>query len=182
MTRRRKLKDNELLYQIPLYGLPLANPAVPDYSLTPVKWEHGWAIGVFAVKEPVFVRSPADVAAHLFDTVFRNFMAHDQEELWVLAADTKNYVHHHVLVYKGSLNTTVVRIGEVFKDALRFNAASIIVVHNHPSGAPEPSPEDVRVTEMIIQAGELLSVTVLDHMVIGNGRYVSMKERGLGFK
>ena len=84
--------------------------------------------------------------------------------------------------FADSLNTAVVRIGEVFREAIRANCASIIVVHNHPSGDPTPSPEDVRVTEMLVEAGKLLDIAVLDHIVIGRNRYVSLKERGLGFK
>ena len=69
----------------------------------------------------------------------------------------------------------------MFKDAIRTNASAIIVVHNHPSGDPTPSPDDVAVTRAIVQAGKLLDIDVLDHMVIGQGRWVSLKERGLGF-
>jgi len=69
----------------------------------------------------------------------------------------------------------------LFKDAIRTNASAIIVVHNHPSGDPTPSPDDVAVTRAIVQAGKLLDVDVLDHMVIGQGKWVSLKERGLGF-
>jgi len=75
----------------------------------------------------------------------------------------------------------MVRIGEIFKEPIRLNSASIIVVHNHPSGDPTPSPEDVVVTRQIIEAGQLLDIDVLDHLVIGSGRFVSMRERGLGF-
>ncbi|MCB0149480.1 MAG: hypothetical protein KDE01_17755, partial [Caldilineaceae bacterium] len=82
----------------------------------------------------------------------------------------------------GNLNTAVVRVGEVFREAIRANCASIIVVHNHPSGDPTPSPEDVRVTEQLVEAGRLLDIEVLDHLVIGRNRYVSLKERGLGFR
>ena len=77
----------------------------------------------------------------------------------------------------GSLKANVVRVAELFRDAIRHNAAAIIVVHNHPSGDPTPSPEDVRLTEMLVQAGKLL-----DHLIIGQGRFVSLKERGLGFR
>ena len=76
----------------------------------------------------------------------------------------------------------MVRVGEVFREAIRANCASIIVVHNHPSGDPTPSPEDVRVTEQLVAAGRLLDIEVLDHLVIGHNRYVSLKERGLGFR
>ena len=75
----------------------------------------------------------------------------------------------------------MVRVGELFKDAVRRNSAAVIIVHNHPSGDPTPSPEDVLVTREIVSAGKLLDIDVLDHLVIGDGRYVSMRERGLGF-
>ena len=72
-------------------------------------------------------------------------------------------------------------MAELFRDAIKQNAAAIIVVHNHPSGDPTPSPEDVRLTEMLVQAGKLMDIEVLDHLIIGQGRFVSLKERGLGF-
>lgn len=72
-------------------------------------------------------------------------------------------------------------MGEVFREAVRSNAASIVIVHNHPSGDPTPSPEDVSVTELIIEAGRLLDVDVLDHLIIGRNRFVSLKEQGLAF-
>ncbi len=74
------------------------------------------------------------------------------------------------------------RVGEVFREAIRANSAAMIVVHNHPSGDPTPSPDDVQVTRMIVEAGTLLHIDVLDHLIIGRQRFVSMKERGLGFK
>jgi DNA repair protein RadC len=74
-----------------------------------------------------------------------------------------------------------VRVGEVFKSAIRSNAPCILVAHNHPSGDPTPSPDDVMITRALVQAGKMLDIEVLDHLVIGNGRWVSLKERGLGF-
>ena len=101
----------------------------------------------------------------------------------MLLLNTKNVVLNRWRdsLYKGSLNSSVVRVGEIFREAIRANAAAIIVVHNHPSGDPTPSAEDIRVTRDIRQAGALLDIELLDHIVIGHGRYVSMKERGLGF-
>ena len=82
-------------------------------------------------------------------------------------------------VYIGSINSSAVRVGEIFKESLKQNAAAIIVAHNHPSGDPTPSPEDVAVTREIVEAGKLLGVDVLDHLVIGQGRWVSLREPGL---
>jgi DNA repair protein RadC len=105
----------------------------------------------------------------------------EQEELRVALLDTRNRVLSVPVVYCGSVNNSQVRVGELFKAAIRANAASVIVIHNHPSGDPTPSPEDVVITRAITQAGKLLDIDVLDHLVIGRGRYVSLKERGLGF-
>ena len=124
------------------------------------------------------VRSPADVA----NLLMLDMGLLEQEQMRVVLLDTKNNVVRVATVYSGSLNTAVVRVGEVFREAIRANCASLIVVHNHPSGDPTPSPEDVRVTEMLVDAGRLLDIAVLDHVVIGRQRYVSMKERSLGFK
>jgi len=123
------------------------------------------------------IKSPTDAANLLMLE-----MSHlDQEHLRTVLLDTKNRVQAITTVYIGSVNTSLVRVGELFKDAVRRNSAAVIVVHNHPSGDPTPSPEDVLVTRQIVSAGKLLDIDVLDHLVIGDGRYVSMRERGLGF-
>ena len=123
------------------------------------------------------INSPADAAA----LVQYEMSALEQEHLRVILLDRRNRVLETVEVYKGSVNSSQVRVGELFKEAVRTNASAIIVVHNHPSGDPTPSPDDVAVTRAIVQAGKLLDVDVLDHMVIGQGKWVSLKERGLGF-
>lgn len=123
------------------------------------------------------VHSPQEAA----DLVQYEMSALESEELRVILLDTRNRVLDTVTVYKGSVNNSQVRVGELFKAAIRRNAASLIVAHNHPSGDPTPSPDDVAVTRAIVQAGKLLDVEVLDHLIIGHGRFVSMKDRGLGF-
>ena len=140
--------------------------------------ELGRRLLVAAPQDRPQVRSPSDVANLLM--VEMGLL--EQEHLRTVLLDTKNYVQRVANVYAGSLNAAVVRVGEVFREAIRANSASIIVVHNHPSGDPTPSPEDIRVTEMIVEAGQLLDIEVLDHLIIGRNRYVSLKERGLGFK
>ena len=128
--------------------------------------------------ERVQIRSSA-TAAHIALAEMADL---EQEELRVFILDTKMALLKFHTVYVGSLNTAVVRIAEVFREAIRLNAAALIVVHNHPSGDPTPSSEDVYVTRQLIEAGKLLSIDVLDHLVIGhNQRWVALKERGLGF-
>jgi len=123
------------------------------------------------------VRTPADAA----NMLMMEMGLLDQEHLRVILLDTKNHVLGVATVYVGNVNTAVIRVGELFRDAIRQNCAAIIVVHNHPTGDPTPSPEDVRITEQIVEAGKLMDVEVLDHLIIGRQRYVSLKERGLGF-
>ncbi len=123
------------------------------------------------------INSPADAAA----LVQYEMSALEQEHLRVLLLDTRNHVLDISEIYRGSVNMSQVRVGEVFKAAIRRNATAVIVVHNHPSGDPTPSPDDVAVTRAFVQAGKLVDVDVLDHLIIGLGKYVSMKERGLGF-
>jgi DNA repair protein RadC len=85
------------------------------------------------------------------------------------------------MIYQGSLNASVVRVAELFREAVRSNAAALIVAHNHPSGDPTPSPEDIAMTRTLVEAGQILDIEVLDHLVIGKGRWVSLKAQGLGF-
>jgi DNA repair protein RadC len=99
----------------------------------------------------------------------------------VIYLNTRNRLLGWEDVYRGSLNQSQVRIGELFKGAIRKNAASVICLHNHPSGDPTPSPDDVAITRALIEAGKLLDVELLDHIIIGRGRFVSLKERRLGF-
>lgn len=123
------------------------------------------------------VRSPSDAA----NLVLLEMAFLDQENLRVMLLDTKNTLVSVVTIYVGNVNTALVRVAEVFREAIRHNSPQIIVIHNHPSGDPTPSPEDIRVTEQIVSAGKLLDIDVLDHLIIGRHRYVSLKERGLGF-
>ena len=123
------------------------------------------------------VHSPEDAA-----TILQPEMAHlDQEHFKVLALDTRNRVIVNHNVFIGSVNATTIRTAEVFREAVRRNCPAILVAHNHPSGDPAPSPEDVGVTRDLIAAGKALDIEVVDHLVIGSEGYVSLKERGLAF-
>ena len=102
-----------------------------------------------------------------------------QEQLRVLLLNTKNEVVGQRVVYQGNVNSSMVRPAEVLRPAVVESVPSIIVSHNHPSGDPTPSPEDVAITKDLAAAGKLLGVELLDHVVIGGDRFVSLKERGL---
>jgi len=127
---------------------------------------------------PVYLNNP-DAAVR---EVQYEMAAFTQEHLWVMLADTRNRLISIEKIYKGSLNASTVRIGELFRPAILRNAASILMVHNHPSGDPTPSPEDIALTRAVVQVGKLLDIEVLDHIVIGSHQnFVSFKQRGLGF-
>jgi DNA repair protein RadC len=123
------------------------------------------------------VKSPTDIV----DLLLLEMSHLDQEHLRTVLLDTKSRVQAISTVYIGSLNASMVRVGEVFKEAVRRNSAALIVSHNHPSGDPTPSPEDILVTREIVSAGKMLDIDVLDHIVIGHGVWVSLRQRGLGF-
>ena len=139
--------------------------------------ELGRRILLVSPEDRFVVRSPADVAQFLIAE-----MAHlEQEHFRVLYLDTRNRLLGVETIYVGSLNASHIRVSEVFRDAVKRNCAAIIVAHNHPSGDPTPSPEDVEVTRQLVAAGKLLDIEVLDHLIVGQQRFVSLRERGLGF-
>lgn len=105
----------------------------------------------------------------------------EQEHVKAVLVDSRNYVIATPTIYKGSLNSASVRVAELFREAIRRNAAAIILAHNHPSGDPTPSPEDIHLTRQVVEAGKLLSIELLDHIIIGHTRWVSLKEQRRGF-
>lgn len=120
------------------------------------------------------IRAPTDVGERL-----RPAMRHlEQEELRVLLLNSKNVVTGVVTVYVGNLAGSTVRVGEVFRDAVRRQAAAIVVVHNHPSGDPSPSADDLRITAELAEAGRLLDIELLDHVVVARDGWVSLRALG----
>ena len=124
------------------------------------------------------IRGPADVAERLVLQMGRL----EREELRVVMLDTKNHVLRVATVYQGNVSSSLVRVGELFRDAVRLNAAGVILVHNHPSGDPTPSPDDLHLTAEALAAGRLLDIALLDHLVIGHDAYVSLRDRGVAFE
>ena len=124
------------------------------------------------------VRSPRDVADRLILQMGRL----EREELRVVVLDSKNHVLRVVTIYQGNVSSSLVRVGELYRDAIRLNAASLILVHNHPSGDPTPSPDDLHLTAEALAAGRLLDIDLLDHLVIGHDAYVSLRDRGVAFE
>ena len=134
------------------------------------------------VRESVYVHSPADAAQHLLTKVYVPFADFDQEELWVLLLNAKLQITHEVMVYRGTVSTLLIRQAELLKEAVRLNAPIVILSHCHPSGDPTPSPEDVRMTRQVNEAADLLGLDLADHIIVGQDRWISLKERGLGFE
>jgi DNA repair protein RadC len=123
------------------------------------------------------VRSPRDLAERLVLQMGRL----EREELRVVVLNTKNAVLRVSTVYQGNVSASLVRVGELFRDAVRLDASGLILVHNHPSGDPTPSPDDLHLTAEALAAGRLLDVQLLDHLVIGHDAYVSLRDRGVPF-
>ncbi len=121
-----------------------------------------------------FMSKPEDVHEYLA----HRLIGKTQEELWVLALNTRNRLIEEQQLYIGTVNHSSVRLAEIFEIPLRKRASAIILVHNHPSGEPQPSEEDLRFTEELIKAGNLLDIAVLDHIVIARGGYCSIRRMG----
>ena len=126
-------------------------------------------------EDPPSIGSPRDV----HDLLGPEMSALAQEQLRVLLLDRKNRVLGQRVVYQGNVFSSVVRPAEVFRPAVVESIPAVIVAHNHPSKDPDPSPEDVMITRKLKQAAELLDIELLDHVVIGGRRFVSLKDRGL---
>jgi DNA repair protein RadC len=120
------------------------------------------------------IRSPEDAATYLMT----DMSSLTQEHFVVLFLNVKNEVLHKQTIFIGSLNSSIVHPREIFREAVKRSAASIICAHNHPSGNPTPSPEDIEVTKRLSEAGALMGIEVLDHVIIGDHQFISLKEKG----
>jgi len=139
--------------------------------------EIGRRVARMPIEDRPGIASPEDVV----NLIGYEMAALEQEQLRVVLVDTRNRIIRSVMVYQGSVNEASVRIAELFREAVRSNAVGVILVHNHPSGDPTPSSADVALTAEVIAAGKLLDITVIDHLIIGQGKHVSLKRLGLGF-
>ena len=120
------------------------------------------------------IKSPEDAAAYLM-TDMSSLL---QEHFVVLFLNVKNEVLHKQTIFIGSLNSSIVHPREIYREAVKRSAASIIAAHNHPSGNPSPSPEDIEVTKRLVEAGSIIGIELLDHLIIGDHRFISLKEKG----
>lgn len=136
--------------------------------------ELGRRMNAYRPTERYFIRSPEDGANFVMEEM-RNLQ---QEHFVVLFLNTKNQIIHHQTIFIGSLNASIVHPREVFREAVRRSAASIICVHNHPSGDPTPSQEDIHVTKRLVESGKMMGIELLDHLIIGDRKFISLKEKG----
>lgn len=177
------LSNNVLMH---FDGLKLLNEATLE-ELTAIKGigkakgviilaalELGRRLNQYKPNECYVIRSPEDGA----DYVMEEMRQLKQEHFVVLFLDTKNQVIHQQTIFIGSLNASIVHPREVFREAVRRSAASIICAHNHPSGDPTPSQEDIQVTRRLVEAGKMMGIELLDHIIIGDRKFVSLKEKG----
>lgn len=136
--------------------------------------ELGRRMAQYKPNDRYIIRSPEDGA----DYVMEEMRALHQEHFVVLFLNTKNQIIHQQTIFIGSLNASIVHPREVYREAVKRSAASIICAHNHPSGDPAPSQEDIHVTRRLVESGKMIGIEVLDHLVIGDRKYVSLKEKG----
>ncbi|MFB1080534.1 DNA repair protein RadC [Jeotgalibacillus sp. JSM ZJ347] len=136
--------------------------------------EVGRRIANITFEDRFTIRSPEDGATFLMNEM--RFLT--QEHFVALYLNTKNQIIHQQTIFIGSLNASIVHPREVFKEAFKRSAASIICAHNHPSGDPSPSKEDIDVTRRLVECGKMIGIEVLDHLIIGEKKYVSLKEKG----
>ncbi|ATP41275.1 hypothetical protein CSE16_15095 [Solibacillus sp. R5-41] len=126
------------------------------------------------LEERYTIRSPEDAASYLM----QDMTSLQQEHFVCLFLNVKNQVLHKQTIFVGSLNASIVHPREIFREAVKRSAAAIICSHNHPSGVPTPSPEDIEVTNRLHEAGQIIGVDLLDHIIIGDHQFISMKEKG----
>jgi len=137
--------------------------------------ELGKRMSVLPMGDRPVIRSPQDAA----DLMMQRLRYENKEHFIILLLSTKNHVLAMPTISVGSLNASVVHPRELFRTAINHSAAGVILIHNHPSGDPAPSQEDVLLTKRVVEAGRILDIAVLDHVIIGDGRYVSLKEKGI---
>lgn len=138
-------------------------------------------LGLRASRKAIPMKYKVDVPLHAYNLVREELSTEKRELLIVILKDIKNYVINHQIVSIGTLSETLVHPREVFNPAIRHNASSLIVIHNHPSGDPTPSQEDIDMTKTLIQAGRLIGIPVHDHLIIGHQNYLSLRKYGLDF-
>lgn len=136
--------------------------------------ELGKRMNGFQSGDRYVIRSPEDGA----DYIMEDMRVLNQEHFVALFLNTKNQVIHRQTIFIGSLNASIVHPREVFREAVKRSAASIIVAHNHPSGDPTPSQEDIHVTRRLVESGKMIGIELIDHIIIGNRKFVSLKEKG----
>lgn len=185
-TRSESVMDIAKRFLIYFEGLKLLDEATIE-EVTKVKGiglskgvtilaalELGRRIRQYKPEKNYIVRSPQDGANYIMES-----MRHlHQEHLAVLFLDTKNQIIHNRTIFVGSLNSSIVHPREIFREAVKRSAASIICAHNHPSGDPTPSQEDIHVTKRLVEAGKIIGIELLDHLIIGDCKYTSLKEKG----
>lgn len=136
--------------------------------------ELGSRVHTFKQEERYIIRSPEDVSRYVMEEM--RFLT--QEHFVALYLNTKNHVIHKKTIFIGSLNASIVHPREIFKEAFRYSAASVICLHNHPSGDPAPSREDIEVTKRLVESGKVIGIEMLDHIIIGDKKFISLKEKG----
>ncbi|PHA00807.1 hypothetical protein COE51_05715 [Bacillus pseudomycoides] len=165
----RMLKDATIEEMTSIHGVGMAKA-----SQLIAAFELGRRMVRLEYQNRYSIRNPEDCARYMMEEM--RFL--QQEHFVCLYLNTKNQVMHRQTIFIGSLNASIVHPREVFKEAFRRAAASIICLHNHPSGDPAPSREDIEVTKRLVECGKIIGIEILDHIIIGDHKFVSLKDKG----
>jgi len=133
---------------------------------------------VWQLQDQVTIQSAQQIGDYVRTQVYTPWEAFVQEEMWVLLFNTRLRLTHQVMLYRGTMDAVTLRVGELFREAIRFHAASIILAHNHPSGDPQPSEMDLNTTRRVKEASDLIQIKLTDHLIVGESKWVSLREAG----
>lgn len=133
---------------------------------------------VWQVKDQVVIQSAQQTGDYVRTHVYTPWESFVQEEMWVFLLNTRMRLTHQVMLYRGTMEAVTLNIGELFREAVRFRAAAIILAHNHPSGNSEPSEVDIVTTRRVKEASDILQIKLADHLIVGEEAWVSLRQEG----
>jgi len=171
----------ERIYQFDFNGFPW-DVTPKNFKGFKIEGENYLGRFVRETKGEYYLTSPLSSATYFMEKIFKPFEDFVQEEMWAVFLNTKLKATHEALMYRGTVNSILLRPVELFREAVKLNTTGIVLGHVHPSGDPTPSLEDITTTQHIYAVSKLLEIALYDHIVVGKNAWVSLRQSGLGFK